>query len=158
MLELVKYGLDRLSCASMAETLKRATPAEEAWSLMGKLFWEMRPRMLRVAGEFGLTPPQLFALRALDPDNPVPMRELATQLHCDNSNVTGLVDGLEAQGLVERRSAEHDRRVRMLVVTERGVEVRDRLGAVMKVLPAPIASLSAADQRTLRDVLRRAFD
>ena len=95
---------------------RRKTAAEEAWSLMSRLLWEMRPRMLRVAQEFGLTPPQMFALRALDPDNPVPMRELAATLHCDSSNVTGLVDGLEAQGLVERRPAEHDRRMRMLVV------------------------------------------
>jgi len=124
---------------------------------MGKLFWEMRPRMLRVAAESGLTPPQLFALRALDPDNPVPMRALALQLHCDNSNVTGLVDGLEAQGLVERRPADNDRRVRMLVVTERGEVVRERLQAAMAEVPEPITSLSPADQRTLRDVLRRAL-
>jgi DNA-binding MarR family transcriptional regulator len=141
----------------MAETIKRAPPAQEAWGLMGRLFWEMRPRMLRVAAESGLTPPQLFALRALDPDHPVPMRELASQLHCDSSNVTGLVDGLAAQGLVERREAEHDRRMRMLVVTERGVAVRDRLQAVMGEVPEPIASLSLPDQRALRDVLRRAL-
>lgn len=142
----------------MAETLKRPAPAHEAWGLMAKLFWDMRPRMLRVAAESGLTPPQLFALRTLDPDNPVPMRALALQLHCDNSNVTGLIDGLEAQGLVERRPAEHDRRMRMLVVTERGVAVRERLHAVMAEVPEPIASLSLADQRALRDVLRRALD
>ncbi|MGH2839967.1 MAG: MarR family winged helix-turn-helix transcriptional regulator [Solirubrobacteraceae bacterium] len=141
----------------MAETVKRPAPAQEAWGLMAKLFWEMRPRMLRVAAESGLTPPQLFALRALDPDHPVPMRELASQLRCDNSNVTGLVDGLEAQGLVERRLADHDRRMRMLVVTERGMEVRKRLQATMAEVPEALAALSLADQRTLRDVLRRAL-
>ena len=99
----------------------------------------------------------MFALRALDPDRPVPMRELAEQLHCDSSNVTGLVDGLEAHGLVQRRTAEHDRRVRMLVVTEHGASVRERIDAVMHEVPAPIAALSAADQRALRDVLRRAL-
>jgi DNA-binding MarR family transcriptional regulator len=71
--------------------------------------------------------------------------------------VTGLVDGLEAHGFVERRSAEHDRRVRMLVVTERGAQVRERLHAVINEVPAPLASLSAEDQRTLRDILRRAM-
>ena len=83
------------------------------------------------------------------------MRELAAQLHCDNSNVTGLVDGLEAHGLVERRSAEHDRRVRMLVVTERGAQVRARINEVVEEVPPALASLSAADQRALRDILRR---
>jgi len=130
---------------------------EDAWTLMGELFWQMRPRMVRVAGEFGLSPPQLFALKTLDPDNPVPMSALATALHCDNSNVTGLVDGLEAQGLVERRPGEHDRRVRMLVVTERGGAVRDRLTAAMQEIPPQLAALSAADQQALHDILRRAL-
>jgi DNA-binding MarR family transcriptional regulator len=124
---------------------------------MSRLFWELRPRMLRVASESGLTPPQLFALRALDPEHPVPMRALAQALHCDSSNVTGLVDGLAAQGLVERRESEHDRRVRMLVVTERGAAVRDRLHEAIQEIPEPLAALSEEDQRTLRDILRRAL-
>ncbi len=141
----------------MASDVKRRPAAQEAWNLMARLFWELRPRMLKVASEFGLTPPQLFALRQLDPDQPVPMRALAQALQCDSSNVTGLVDGLAAQGLVERREAEHDRRLRMLVVTERGAEVRERLFEAMQEVPEPIAALSAEDQRALRDILRRAL-
>ena len=141
----------------MASTVKQPAAVQEAWSLLGKLFWQMRPRMLAVAGDLGLTPPQMFALRALDPERPVPMRELAAQLHCDSSNVTGLADGLEAQGLVERRSAEHDRRVRMLAVTERGAAVRERIEAVVAEVPPALASLSEEDQRALRDILRRAL-
>ena len=125
---------------------------------MGKLFWEMRPRMIQLASEFGLSPPQLFALRTLDPDHPVSMRELAEQLQCDSSNVTGLVDGLAAQGLVQRREGEHDRRVRMLVITERGAEVRKRMEAAVQTVPREIAALSVADQRALRDILRRAME
>jgi DNA-binding MarR family transcriptional regulator len=141
----------------MNSTGTAQAPLQEAWGLMGRLFWEMRPRMIRVAGEFGLTPPQLFALRSLDPDEPVPMRALATALNCDSSNVTGLVDGLTAQGLVERREAQHDRRMRLLVVTPRGREVRERLFDVMQEVPEQLQGLSAADQRALRDILRRAL-
>src|SRR5436190_19827735 len=141
----------------MGSVVKPLGPAQEAWSLMGELFAEMRPRMVRVAGESGLTPPQLFALKTLDPDEPVPMRALAVALHCDSSNVTGLVDGLAAQGLVERREAEHDRRVRMLVVTDRGKEVRARLIEVMSEVPVGLASLGDDDQVALRDILQRAL-
>jgi len=141
----------------MDRVVTSPTPMQEAWTLLGRLFWGIRPRMIRVAGEFGLTPPQLFALRTLDPGEPVPMGALAAALHCDSSNVTGLVDGLEALGLVERHEADHDRRVRMLVVTPKGAEVRDRLLAVMSEVPEELAALSAEDQRTLRDVLRRAL-
>jgi DNA-binding MarR family transcriptional regulator len=141
----------------MDSAVTQLTAVEDAWALMGRLFWQMRPRMVRVAGEFGLSPPQLFALKALDPDDPVTMSALASALHCDNSNVTGLVDGLEAQGLVERRAAEHDRRVRMVVVTEHGAHVRARLSAVIREVPPELAALSADDQRALRDILRRAL-
>jgi DNA-binding MarR family transcriptional regulator len=140
----------------MDSVAKPLTAVEDAWALMRQLFWQLRPRMARVAGEFGLTPQQLVALKTIDPENPVPMSALASALHCDNSNVTGLVDGLEAQGLVERRPGEHDRRVRMLVVTERGREVRDRLVDVIQEVPPELASLSAADQHALRDIMRRA--
>jgi DNA-binding MarR family transcriptional regulator len=141
----------------MESVAKPRTAVAEAWELMGRLYWDMRPRMIRFASEHGLTPPQLFALKALDPDEPVPMRALAVALHCDSSNVTGLVDGLAAQGLVERREAEHDRRVRMLVVTERGKEVRGRLIEVISEVPGALASLGEDDQVVLRDVLRRAL-
>jgi DNA-binding MarR family transcriptional regulator len=141
----------------MTSEVKPGSSVHEAWGLMSRLFWEMRPRMLRIAGEFGLSPPQLFALRSLDPEQPVPMRALARALHCDSSNVTGLVDGLAAQGLVERREAEHDRRVRMLVVTERGAVIRARLQEAIQEVPEPLAALSEEDQRALLDILRRAL-
>jgi DNA-binding MarR family transcriptional regulator len=141
----------------MAPEVTEDSAVQEAWGLMSRMFWEMRPRMLRIAAEFGLTPPQLFALRSLDPEQPVPMRALAQALHCDSSNVTGLVDGLTAQGLVERREAEHDRRVRMLVVTERGADVRARVDEAVQRVPEPLAALAPEDQLALRDILRRAL-
>jgi MarR family transcriptional regulator, organic hydroperoxide resistance regulator len=141
----------------MASEVKPGSAVHEAWGLMSRLFWEMRPRMLRIAGEFGLSPPQLFALRSLDPEQPVPMRALARALNCDSSNVTGLVDGLAAQGLVERREAEHDRRVRMLVATEHGAAVRARMEEAIQEVPEPLAALSEEDQRALLDILLRAL-
>src|SRR5918912_2258053 len=98
------------------ETLNRSA-ASEAWGLIAELFTSQRTRFLAIAAEFDLAPAQLGALKALDPNAPVPMRELAAALACDNSNVTGIVDRLEGRGLVERRPAPGDRRVKMLVVT-----------------------------------------
>ena len=85
------------------------------------------------------------------------MSELAERLHCDNSNVTGIVDRLEDRGLVERRPAEHDRRVKMLAITPAGADIRARLAERLEVPPEPLARLSADDQRALRDIMRRAF-
>jgi DNA-binding MarR family transcriptional regulator len=139
-------------------TRRRSSPASEAWALMHELFHASRRRFLAVASEFELSPPQVRALGVLDPDRPVPMSELAEALHCDNSNVTGIVDRLEDRGLVERRSATHDRRVKMLAVTERGAEIRERLAERLEQAPEPLARLAPEDQRALRDIMRRALE
>jgi DNA-binding MarR family transcriptional regulator len=144
--------------APSSATRRKLSPASEAWALMHELFHASRRRFLAVASEFELSPPQVRALGVLDPNRPVPMSELADALHCDNSNVTGIVDRLEDRGLVERRSATHDRRVKMLAVTERGTEVRERLAERLEQAPAPLAALSPEDQRTLRDIMRRALE
>ncbi len=125
---------------------------------MAQLFGANRRSFFAVASEFELSPPQVMALRHLDPGEPRPMSELAGALHCDNSNVTGIVDRLEDRGLVERRPAEHDRRVKMLVVTERGAELRERLSERLDTAPAALARLSEADQVALRDIMRRACE
>jgi len=124
---------------------------------MHRLFMSQRTRFLAIAAELELAPAQLGALKSLEPGMPVPMSTLADALACDNSNVTGIVDRLEARGLVERRSAEHDRRVKMLVVTERGAALRRRLVERMSEPPPELAALSVADQRALRDIMRRAL-
>ena len=104
---------------------------------------------------FDLSPPQAKALRYLAHAGPVPMRELACGLHCDASNVTGIVDRLEQRGLVERRAAPTDRRVKSLVVTPTGealaVEVWSRVadGALTFV------GLTDDEQTTLLMLLRR---
>jgi DNA-binding MarR family transcriptional regulator len=133
------------------------SPVSEAWALMQALLQSSRRRFLAVASEFDLSPPQVMALKSLDPERPVPMSRLADALHCDNSNVTGIVDRLEDRGLVERRSAPHDRRVKMLAVTEHGAEVRRRLRERLQEAPPPLAQLSAEDQRALCDIMRRAL-
>ena len=124
---------------------------------MFELIHLSKRRFMAIASEFELSPPQVMALRQLDPDEPKPMSELAIALRCDNSNVTGIVDRLEDRGLVERRPGEHDRRVKMLMITERGAQVRAGLAARLDEPPEALANLSPEDQRALRDIMRRAL-
>jgi DNA-binding MarR family transcriptional regulator len=131
--------------------------AAEAWSLIGELWNGHKHRLHAIAQEFELSPPQLWALRARDPDNPLPMSELAGALHCDASNVTGIIDRLQHRGLVERHPAEHDRRVKRLVLTDAGCDLRERVLARLATPPSALAELSPEDQEALRDVLARAL-
>jgi DNA-binding MarR family transcriptional regulator len=140
-----------------ASTTRRASPASEAWALIFELLHLSKKRFMAIASEFELSPPQVMALRHLDPDEPKPMSELAAALRCDNSNVTGIVDRLEDRGLVERHPGERDRRVKMLRITERGAQVRTQLSARLEEPPEALAGLATEDQRALRDIMRRAL-
>ncbi len=71
--------------------------------------------------------------------------------------MTGVVDRLEERGLVERVTSGHDRRVKLLAVTEAGSKLRDRLIARMDEPPPALAGLSPEDQLALRDLLARAL-
>lgn len=141
----------------MSET-NVASATQEAWELLTELMTGQRSRILAIASEFELAPAQVIALKSLQPGHPKPMSELASVMRCDNSNVTGIVDRLEARGLVERRPGDHDRRVKMLEVTPAGAELRERLHERLSRPPEPIASLGEADARALRDILARALE
>lgn len=71
--------------------------------------------------EFGLTLPRFDILSALDrhPDG-LTMSEISTLLMVSNGNVTGLVDRLVQEELVEREAMEHDRRVYRITMTKAG--------------------------------------
>ncbi|MFF0656659.1 MarR family winged helix-turn-helix transcriptional regulator [Micromonospora tulbaghiae] len=105
----------------------------------------------------GLTPAAARALHQLDPDRPLPARDLAEQLGCDRSNVTSLADKLEQAGLVERRTDPADRRQKALVVTGRGRQVRDRVRQVMSDSRL-LDGLSTDELATLRDLVLKVSD
>jgi DNA-binding MarR family transcriptional regulator len=135
----------------------RGSPAaREIWELLVELSMSrMRERIIGTVAELDLSPPQAHALKVLRPDHPIAMRALADELHCDPSNITGIVDRLETRGLVQRRAAPGDRRIKTLLLTGDGVRLRARLLDRLSEPPPAIAALSADEQRQLRDLLRR---
>jgi DNA-binding MarR family transcriptional regulator len=131
--------------------------AGEAWALLARvMFIEGKPRFPAIAAGLDLSPPQAIVLRLLG--EPRTMSDLATAMACDNSNVTGIVDRLEERGIVERRPAEHDRRVKLIAATPAGEALRDDLNRRVADPPDAIKRLSEADQLALRDILRRALE
>ncbi|WP_371495431.1 MarR family transcriptional regulator [Kitasatospora sp. NBC_00374] len=104
------------------------------------------------AGRHGLNSSQAKALKAVQ--EPVPMRALAGRLGCDASNVTGIVDRLEALGLAHRETAPGDRRVKIVAITPEGRTILDRIRDDMTRAHEAFASLDA-DQRVALDRLCR---
>lgn len=141
----------------MLEQVTAGSPADEAWALLYRLLVPQRQRFLDVATELGLHPAQQGALLQMEPGAALPMSELATLLRCDSSNVTGIVDRLEQRGLVERRPYDQDRRVKHIVLTRHGEELRDQVRRRMSEPPEILRRLTIEDQEALRDILTRAL-
>lgn len=132
--------------------------AEEAWGLFWTIFIADKPRRLAVMAQLGLSFQQSMALMRLEPGEPLPMSALAADMHCDNSNVTGIVDRLEAAGLAERRPAPRDRRVKAIMLTGKGEALREEVRRRAGKPPPELAALSPEDAAALRDILRRAIE
>jgi DNA-binding MarR family transcriptional regulator len=140
------------------QTARKTSAARQAHELFFEIGMAERARRGAALAEHGLTFAQAHALRLLEPEHPLPMSKLAKHLFCDASNVTGIADRLEARGLIERRAAEGDRRVKVLALTPEGVMLREQVLEILTEPPAAITALSPADQRALRDILQRAVE
>jgi DNA-binding MarR family transcriptional regulator len=119
---------------------------------------EAHDRVHRICTELGLSPPLLKAfmhLGAIEGDEALRMSELAESWGFDASYVTTLVDGLEERGLAERQPHPTDRRVRTIVLTAEGRATRERALQLLSEPPTAFTSLSATEQRQLRDLLRK---
>jgi DNA-binding MarR family transcriptional regulator len=131
----------------------------DAWRTIIRLLFEQgHERMAEASAAVGLSPGLLKTLFHLEPGEGAPMRDLADHWRCDASYVTSLTDALEERGLVERRPHPTDRRVKMVVLTEEGVAVRERAFERLSEPPPSFAALTAAEQRELRDLLRKVAD
>jgi len=89
---------------------------------------------------------------------PQPMRRIADRMSCEPSNVTGIVDRLEARGYVERTPDNRDRRVKLVRVTPEGRRAAEDLRDALGFAREPLAALSPAEREQLRDLLERMLD
>ncbi|OLF18376.1 MarR family winged helix-turn-helix transcriptional regulator [Actinophytocola xanthii] len=104
-----------------------------------------------------LTGPTANLLWILDPDaEPQPLRKLAALMRCDPSNISLLSAQLEERQLAERRPHPRDGRVRTLVLTAEGRNVREQLLAVV-ARHSPFAHLGDDEQLLLRSLLAKAL-
>lgn len=107
----------------------------------------------------GVSLGRLRLLRSLDQDGPQIMASLRRHLRVTARNVTQLVEGLEADGLVTREPHPHDRRASLIALTERG---RDRCHEAFRAHVERTATLfeqlDVADQEHLLKTLKRLTD
>ena len=129
-----------------------------AWQLLVRFFFAQREHLAIADSELELSPTQCHVLHLLEPGQPLPMGRLAQTLACHASNVTGLVDRLQARGLVERRLSPQDRRVKVLQLTSQGSRLRAHMLRRMTTGARPLSRLSRPQQRTLVEILEVLVD
>lgn len=123
---------------------------EELLLFLGRIKHEL----IVLAEERELTVVQLFALFAINREGQLAMGRVAEVLHCDASNVTGIVDRLVHRQLVSRNECEHDRRTKTLQLTQKGKAV---VGDLMNAMPERLGcnKLSAHEQSMFQIITQK---
>jgi DNA-binding MarR family transcriptional regulator len=130
--------------------------ASDVWrSMLQFAFMHQSRRFLSEAREMGLTPGHMKALMVLQPGELRPMGSLAEAMGCDASTCTWLVDRLEERGLVERRPSTKDRRVKAVVLTPSGLEMKESVHERMYEPPPELIELDRVSLEKLRSALRK---
>ena len=136
---------------------KASSVAREAWQYVAELFMsaETQQRFHAACEAADVSPPQLKALLSMESSVAQPMRALAEIWRCDASWVTGIVDGLEERGYVERKPYASDRRVKVVAITPLGEKAKARALERLYEPPPTFNELSPAEQTQLRDLLAK---
>lgn len=110
---------------------------------------------LQEAETTGVTPVQYGALQAIANQPDLDQRSLARLIGLDTSTLAGVVDRLEARGLVLRQASPSDRRVRLLRLTPDGeATLADVLPAMQRAQERILAPLPKAERREFMRMLK----
>jgi DNA-binding MarR family transcriptional regulator len=140
----------------MNQRRRRAAPAAQdvMWSLL-QAAHAVESRLEEALGEVGLSGAKLAALTQLvEADEPVTLGELAAQCACVRSNITQLIDRLEADKLVRRVADAADRRSLRAAITPLG---RERQAAGARKVEAVRRQLAGTLKAIDRGALQRAL-
>lgn len=139
----------------MAEEASHDPLSEEISSLFNRVSFRLKDHQFACLERFELSPIQANALWRMDPREALSVGTLAERFRSDPSNLAAPLEGLEERGLVVRRPAAHDRRVRMVRLTAEGRALRKRLMSCLFNEPPVVAGLSARERRAFRDLLAK---
>ena len=100
----------------------------------------------------GLTPVQYAVLQTVRNSPGVDQRTLAGTIGQDTSTTGGVLDRLEARGLLQRNASADDRRVRLLTLTDAGQHLLER--AIPGMLRAQERMLQPLPKRERAEFMR----
>lgn len=92
---------------------------------LSKVSRKMRTLFDARINEYGLTLARARTLLRIARGQAVNQRELAEELEIENATLVRLIDGLEKQGLIERRAVNGDRRAKHVAMTSEGAALAE---------------------------------
>jgi DNA-binding MarR family transcriptional regulator len=129
--------------------------ARRVWQAMFEVLTRTAPARTTSLARRGLTPNDSRALFSLDPRTGRSMRSLADEWQCDPSNATWIVDHLEELGLAQRQAVLHDKRIKLVVLTRKGVRTREELLEEFHQPPPEFGVLQRAELEALDRILAK---
>ena len=103
-----------------------------------------------------LTAEQYLVMDTLWNEGTLTQQAIAFIIQKDKNSVTQFVDNLEKKGLVTRSVAKEDRRVNNIVVTEKGMALKDSTKQLaIDTMNKAIDGISETDLRTFVAVLKK---
>lgn len=123
--------------------------------LLGKASQQVARHAREKLAAHGVTPTQYAVLKVLWERNGQSGAELGGRLLMDSATITGMVDRLQAAGLLERRPHDQDRRVHRLFLTAQGQALQAPLDAAMDQLNDEVARRVGGQAPALWTALRR---
>jgi DNA-binding MarR family transcriptional regulator len=141
--------------ATIARDVAVSGPDEGTLSAVLAAAGRLEERLEASLVEVGLSVSKFDAMdQLISADQPLTLGELAGRLHCVRSNITQLVDRLEAEGLVKRGSCPDDRRAVRAMVTPAGRERHEAGVAAIRSVQEELAGrLDAGDRKRLTQLL-----
>ena len=117
--------------SEMPKQLTRSAAISEIMQSLRQIFRAIQDYSQEVSKEFGITGPQLWALKIISADGRLSLGELTQKIYLHPSTVSGIVDRLEKKGYVSRDRGREDRRVVTVHLTPEGKKL-------VKKAPNPI--------------------
>lgn len=105
--------------------------------------------------EINITPEQWSILSILWEKEGWSQQQLANQTYRDRAAITRLVDNLEKEGLIVRKSDSRDRRLKIIHLTSKGKELEDR---VVSIVTESINIAKRGVDESMENTVRSTFD
>lgn len=137
----------------MAEQPETERLNEEIADAFGELFQQTVQRVEDLARRFSLPAFCVKALHMLG--TPMAMKDLGRRFHCDPSFVTAIADTLDSHGLGRRETDAKDRRIKNLLLTPKGMQLRERVERELHECMPWTGALDADERKCLLGLLRK---